>query len=380
MPRSFISRSPRLPPVSVLLVGVFAAGVDTFVAVPMLLAIGEDLGHSLASVAAVVAGYTFAYGLMQLGWVYLSDRHGRITLIRIGLAGAVIATVAAVLVPGLAGLIVARVFAGAAFATVAPATITFIGDHVPVDRRARTLGDQVAAYAAGTAVGIVWGGLASDFWSWRWGFAGSAVVAAVALAVQLRYWRDGVDEPRSFTAFTLSVRKTIGNTWPRAVAILALFEGAVLIGFLAFFPAAIEEGGGSRRLAAGWPDQFTMALGLLLGAAGLTVAAASRSIGGMAAAALLVATGFALVHPLLQTWATAVSPRYRATMVGLFAMSLFVGAALTTQLAAPLLTEMGFGWTFAIGAALAAVLAGAMATAWTRYERAEAGDSASVAR
>ncbi|MFQ5425997.1 MAG: hypothetical protein ACE5EV_02830, partial [Gaiellales bacterium] len=51
-------RSPGLPPSAALLLGVFAAGVDNFVAVPMLLAIGDDLGHSLASVAAVVAGYT----------------------------------------------------------------------------------------------------------------------------------------------------------------------------------------------------------------------------------------------------------------------------------------------------------------------------------
>jgi MFS family permease len=66
-----------------------------------------------------------------------------------------------------------------------------------------------------------------------------------------------------------------------------------------------------------------------------------------------------------------VLPAERATTVGLFATGLFVGTALTTQLVAPFVAELGFGWTFTIGAGMAAGLAGMLVVSWQRFERRE---------
>lgn len=380
-----------------MLLAVFAAGVDNFVAAPMLLAIGEDFNKSLGAAAGVVAAYTFAYGFLQLAWVYASDRWGRLAAVRIGLGVGTLATVAAVFAPDLPTLIVLRGVAGAAFAAVAPATITYIGDHVPADRRAGTLSDLVAAYAAGAAAGIVCGGITSDVTSWRVGFAVSAGVGFVALAVQLRYTSDSVTAPRSLGDFVGSIQTTISARWPRIVALIALLEGAVLIGFLTFFPAALEEGGASRRvaglvvalygvaivlasrparrLAAHLPRPWSLALGASIAASGLAVAAWTQSVPGIAVATVLVSVGFALAHPLIQQWATIVIPSHRATAVGLFATSLFVGTAITTQAVAPLLDTIGFGRVFAVGAVLGGALAVILAFAWIRFERAETGES-----
>ena len=119
----------------------------------MLLAIGEDFNRGLAAAAAVVAAYTFSYGVMQLAWVYASDRFGRLTVVQCGVAIAAALTIASALAPNLATLIVLRGLAGAAFAAVVPSTITYIGDHVPPERRPGTLSDLVAAYACGSAAG-----------------------------------------------------------------------------------------------------------------------------------------------------------------------------------------------------------------------------------
>ena len=178
------------------------------------------------------------------------------------------------------------------------------------------------------------------------------------------------------------------------MALLALVEGAALIGFLTFFPAALEDSGVSRRLAGlvvalygvaialgsrpirrlvtGWPAGRIMALGLLLGALSLAVAAVSQTPVAIGCAAVLLAAGFALAHPLLQAWATEVSTRDRATTVALFATGLFVGTAITTQVAAPFVSRFGFGWTFAFGGVLAAGLALTVAATRARYERAAA--------
>jgi hypothetical protein len=94
--------------------------------------------------AGVVAAYTFAYGFLQLVWVYASDRWGRLGIIRVGLALASVATVASAFAPDIASLIVLRGIAGAGFAAVVPSTITYIGDRVPVEKRAGTLSDLVA--------------------------------------------------------------------------------------------------------------------------------------------------------------------------------------------------------------------------------------------
>ncbi len=390
------SSARGMPPSPVVLLAVFAAGVDNFVAAPMLLAIGDGFGQGLAVAAGVVAAYAFIYGFFQLVWVYASDRWGRLAIIRVGLALASVATVASAFAPDIASLIVLRGIAGAGFAAVVPSTITYIGDKVPVEKRAGTLSDLVAAYAGGSAAGIVCGGVASDVTSWRVGFAASAAITILALLMQLRYARDPVEAPRALRAFTRSIRITVSATWPRVVALLALFEGAVLIGFLTFFPAAIEEGGASgrvaglvvalygvaivlasrpaRRLAAYLPRPVSLAGGILCAGAGLAVAASSTSIPTMAIATVLVSMGFALVHPLIQQWATIVIPSHRATAVGLFATALFVGTAVTTQAVAPLLDTIGFGWVFGAGAVLAGVLAVMLAVAWSHFERATAQD------
>ena len=366
----------------------------------MLLAIGEDFERGLAVAAAVVAAYTFAYGFMQLAWVYASDRFGRLTVVQCGVALAVVLTIASALAPNLATLIVLRGLAGTAFAAVVPATITYIGDHVPSERRPGTLSDLVVAYASGSAAGIVCGGFAADLASWRVGFAASAAVSASALAIQLRYGRDPAAGSRSFATFVGSVRVTVGSKWPRVVALVALLWGAVMIGFLTFFPAAVEDSGASRRAAglvvalygvgivvasrparrldSRLPRAWSLALGALIASAGLVVAAVSPSIAGVAVATVLVSVGFALAHPLIQQWATIVMPSQRATAVGLFATSLFVGTAITTQAVAPLVESIGFSWVFGIGAALGAVVAAVAAFAWTRYERAGHHQSASA--
>lgn len=382
----------RRPPGWALLAPVFSAGIDNYVIPPMLLALGDAFDRPLGDVATVVAAYTFAYGALQLAWGYVSGRLGRLATVRIGLAIAAVATLAGAFVDDLTLLVVLRGIVGGAFAAVTPSTITYIGDHVPVERRTRILSDLTASYAAGVAGGIVLGGVASDLASWRVGLVVSSITTTLALALQLRYPRDAVAEPRTLADFGGSLRRTLGATWPRVLFVLGLLEGASLLGFLTFFPAALEEDGLSRRtaglvvalygvtilvasrpvnrLARALAPRVALAGGMLIGALALGIASISHEPVPMGVAAALIAIGFALMHPLMQQWATAVLPAERATAVGVFVTGIFVGTAITTQAASPFLERIGFGWTFLVGASLALALALLVFVAWTRYERA----------
>jgi MFS family permease len=89
-----------------------AAFFDRFAIAPMLLTIAASLGASLTEVAATASLYYLLYGLMQPVWGMLSDRLGRVRVMRLTLFGAAVAGILSSLAPNLTVLIAARAFAG----------------------------------------------------------------------------------------------------------------------------------------------------------------------------------------------------------------------------------------------------------------------------
>src|SRR5215207_8841635 len=114
-------------PLRLLRAAAFLSNFDRFTVAPMLLTIAADLRVSLAEVAAVASLYYLLYGLMQPVWGMLSDRLGRVRLMRLTLFGAVFAGVISALAPNLAVLAAARAPAGGLFAAVIPAALVYVG-------------------------------------------------------------------------------------------------------------------------------------------------------------------------------------------------------------------------------------------------------------
>ena len=101
------SEGPRL-----LQLAAFFSSFDRFVIAPMLLTIAASLGASLTEVAATASLYYLLYGLMQPVWGMLSDRLGRVRVMRLTLFGAAVAGVLSSLATNLTVLIIARALAG----------------------------------------------------------------------------------------------------------------------------------------------------------------------------------------------------------------------------------------------------------------------------
>ncbi|MDQ6710127.1 MAG: MFS transporter [Candidatus Dormibacteraeota bacterium] len=355
---------------------MFTTTLDRFAMAPILVPIAKTLRTPVSAIVGTAAIYYLVYGLMQPVWGLLSDRFGRLTVMRIGLAGAAAAGVASTLVPDLASLLVARALAGAFFAAVFPASLVYVGDAFPLARRQAVIADLLAATAIGTGAGSLGAGLLAQYTTWRLAFALPAVLAAV-LTILLRR----VAEP-SRAASGMAVRARLGvvlrNRWAVYVITLAFGQGAIMFGFLTYFAPALESHGVTAGLAGFVVASYglsvllltqalkqlvgrtgplpLMAAGGLATVAGYGLAALNQREVSVLAASALVGAGFALLHSSIQTWATDVTPVARGTAVAFFAGAAFVGGALSTAAVADLAARGNYRGLFLTAAGLAVVV------------------------
>jgi MFS family permease len=173
----------------------FFSSFDRFVVAPMLVTIAAALGASLTGVTATASLYYLLYGVMQPVWGMLSDRLGRVRIMRLTLFGATVAGVLSAFAPNLTVLIAARALAGGLFAAVIPASLVYVGDTVGIGSRQKALADLMAASAMGTALATVLGGLAAYLGAWRLAFAAPALAGGVLALMLAR-----LPEPEGFAA------------------------------------------------------------------------------------------------------------------------------------------------------------------------------------
>ncbi len=362
---------------------------DRFSIAPLLVVIGISLQASLAAVAAVASGYFLAYGLMQPVWGMISDRIGRVRVMRLALLGATLAGVGSALAPNLLTLGITRVLAGGCFAALIPSTLVYVGDMWPAAVRQRPLSDVLAASSLGVAAATAGAGLLADLTGWR---AVPAVTATAAAVLWFALARLPEPDREPVTGSPLrSIGRVLGARWGRLVLALVFVEGALVLGVVTFLAPSVQALG----LSAGPAGLVAAAFGvgalawsrlvrLLVGRvppAGLAAIGGGFLVIGWAVPAVLVnvltvivaglcAGGcWAFLHSTLQTWATEVVPGERATAVALFATGLFLGSAAGTALVAPLAEAGAFGTVFRLALLAAVPLAVLAAVARGRYAR-----------
>lgn len=370
-----------------LLLATFVSALDRFSVAPMLVAIARDLRVSLGSASAAASVYFLCYGLSQVGWGAASDRFGRVRTMRFTLALGAAAGLCSAAAPSLLVLTVARALAGIGFAPATPGVLVYIGDSTPFAQRHAPLNRLVGANAAGTAVAIVGGGFAAAFASWRIAFAIPAL-----LAIWLAIVFGSLPEPphqRSERGPVRQIGFVLRHPWAILVMSLGFGEGAVVLGMLAYLAAALETAGVGAALAGSVVAVYGLAVlmtsrasgrlsGRLrmstvmgCGAGGYALAyyaiAFAQPLYGVLACTLILGASWALMHPLLQSWATEVVPGARASAVSLFSMSLFVGSAASAAVAAPLAGSHHFGTLFLSTAVVGTIMAIVVVIGRRRY-------------
>jgi EmrB/QacA subfamily drug resistance transporter len=188
-----IHAHPPHPPASVprrwwalvlLCLAQFMVILDITVVNVALPSIGTDLRLDRASLTWVVTAYTLCFGGLMLLGGRLADALGRRRMFLAGLGLFTVASLASGLAQAGTILVAARAGQGLGAALLSPAALAIITTTFHGQERDRALGMWAAIAGAGAAVGVLAGGLLTQYASWRWVFfinlpVGIGVAAAV---------------------------------------------------------------------------------------------------------------------------------------------------------------------------------------------------------
>lgn len=365
---------------------------DRFAIAPLLVSISRDLRESLAAVAAVASAYFLLYGAMQLVYGVLSDRVGRVRVMRWALLGTGVGNLAAAAAPTLATLVVAKAFTGAFAGALLPTSLVYVGDQVAFGRRQHVIANVLAAGAVGTVIASIGAGLLGGLASWRLVFA-IVAVAALALATVIGRLPESLGALRGAGPLT-QVRRVARHPWALFLFTLAVAEGAVILGFLTFLAPALEAEGESSAVAgtvvatygvavfvamqlvkrlvrrSSLSPPVLIAIGGTLLCLAYLAAAAAQTVPSIMGASVLIGMAFAFLHSTLQTWATEVAPEARGTAISFFVTGVSTGAAIGTAAVRGLAGAERYQLLFLIAAALAVPVAAVASLARARFSRA----------
>src|SRR6516225_4391673 len=191
----------------------------------------------------VVTAYSLAFGGLLLLGGRLSDLVGRRRMLIIGLVGFGAASALGGAATSFAVLVIGRGLQGAFGALLAPAALsTLTVTFTDPAERGKAFGVYGAIAGAGGAVGLLLGGLLTEYLSWRWCLYVNVVLAVVAVAGAVRlmpsYSRDPdvrIDWPGTVLVvaglvslvYGLSEADTKG--WGAPTTIVLLVAGVVLL-------------------------------------------------------------------------------------------------------------------------------------------------------
>ncbi|MET8866382.1 MFS transporter [Nonomuraea sp. NPDC004580] len=375
------------PPLA-LSVSSFVSSFDRFAVSPMLVLIAADLDVPLSASVTAASGYYLAYGLTQPLWGLLSDRFGRVRVMRWALSGAAAAGAVSALMPVLWALVLARVVTGACFGAVIPTGLTYVGDTVAPSVRQRALTDLMAAAALGTALATGLGGVVAGFVDWRVAFTVPAVCALVC-ALALRSLPEPPAQAGTSRGVAGHLGAVLGQRWALLVFGLAFAEGAIMLGAMPFLATALQHTGLAaavaglaitayglglwgfsrlvKTLSGRWPAPVLMLVGGAQLCLGFALVSVHVNVPLVAVTALLLGGGWSFLHSSLQTWATSVVPEARGTAIAFFACALFVGSAVASWAAGPLAEDGRYALLFGLAAAAAVPLTAVAVLSRRRY-------------
>ena len=365
----------RVPDSALRFIG-FLAFFDRYATAPMLLALSLATELSLGQAVQLVAGYSLLYAVGQPVWGMLSDRFGRLAVLRTALVGALLGALASTLFTSYLPLLLVRSLTGLMFGALYPTLLTLLGDTRTGIERARGLSDLQVYSSLGTTLSTLAAGALATFVDWRLVFALPALGALAALFSL----RKVAAAPRTVRGFTLKPAFTGSTLLLYAVVFL---EGALLMGLLTYIVPALQDLGVDiglagllgcgfalgvilgarlmRRLVARLPRTVLIGLGAVILLGGFAASAFWFSAVALTITATLMGAANAIMHSSMQGWATDVAPTARATTVSFFVFSLFLGAAAATWVTASLAETGHYATIFQYGF-YATILLGILAT------------------
>jgi EmrB/QacA subfamily drug resistance transporter len=198
---------------------------------------GKDLGITAANIQWVVTAYTLAFGGLLLLGGRIADFIGRKRAFLIGLGGFALASALGGIAPNQELLFGARALQGAFAALLAPAALSLLAvTFTDPKERAKAFGVFGAISGGGAAIGLILGGVLTEYASWRWTLGVNVPIAIVTMIVAVPL----VKESRA----TGDRRYDVPGVLLSSIGLVSLVYG---------FSKAAEQG-------VGWSDPLTLTL------------------------------------------------------------------------------------------------------------------------
>lgn len=333
-PSSPVEAGPNPKRWSILLVVVVAqlmVVLDASIVTIALPTAQRALHFSVANRQWVITAYSLAFGGLLLLGGRIADFAGRRRIFIIGLIGFAAASALGGLAADQAMLFGSRALQGAFAALMAPGalsilTITFQDNQ---RERAKAFGAYGAVGGAGAAIGVLLGGLLTEYASWRWCFLINVPIALLTAVAASRVVRE-----------TRSIGKT-GYDIPGAVLVTA---GIVSLVY-----------GFTKAVADGWSSTTTLSLvigGVILLVAFVVVEARSaypllplrvvleRNRGGAFLATLLIVVGMFAMFLFVSYYMQQIL-HYSAAKAGVAFLPFALGVIVAAGMATPLVPKIG---------------------------------------
>jgi EmrB/QacA subfamily drug resistance transporter len=194
----------RWKALAVLGVAYLMVVLDISIVNVALPSIQSDLGFTTEDLQWVVSGYALTFGGFLLLGGRAGDLLGRRTVFMVGLGLFLVTSLLAGLSTSSEMLIIARLLQGAAGAILSPSvfSITLVTFAEGAERN-KALGILGGIAGSGAAIGVLMGGVFTQYVSWEWIFFVNIPIAAIALALVPRYVRESKAEglAKHFDAF-----------------------------------------------------------------------------------------------------------------------------------------------------------------------------------
>jgi EmrB/QacA subfamily drug resistance transporter len=167
---------------TVLAMAQFVVVLDASIVNIALPSIGRQLGLGTTALSWIITAYVLPFGGLLLLGGRLADRYGHRRLFLAGTAGFVLASAAAGLSTSGTMLFTARAVQGASAALLAPASLALVTQiFVTAADRAKALGVWGAVAGAGSAAGVLLGGILTSALGWEWVFFVNVPIGAAVL-------------------------------------------------------------------------------------------------------------------------------------------------------------------------------------------------------
>lgn len=169
-----------------LFIGGFATFALLYATQPLLPELAREFGVGAALSSLAVSAGTGAMALMLIPASLLSDRFGRVRLMKWSLALAAVIALAGAFVTDFTQMVVLRALLGAALAGLPAAAMAYLGEEISPNAQGRAMGLFIAGNALGGMSGRVLGGLLADFGSWRLALT---VLGIIGVGAAIAFWR-----------------------------------------------------------------------------------------------------------------------------------------------------------------------------------------------